>query len=63
MVQKVITSGNSEINKNMCGGVPGGSMTLVGGESGPGKPFLTQQLVGGSLHYGFPVIFLTTEDT
>ncbi len=38
-------------------------MTLVESEPNSGKSVLTQQLVKGSLHNGFPVIVFTTVNT
>ena len=60
---RVITTGNGEIDKNMGGGIPRASMTLVEGESDSGKSVLTQQLIWGSLYTGFPVVVFTTENT
>lgn len=59
----VITTGNGEIDKNLGGGIPRASMTLVEGESDSGKSVLSQQLVWGSLYNCFPVIVFTTENT
>lgn len=42
---KVITTSNTEIDKNLGGGIPRASMHLVEGESDSGKSVLTQQLV------------------
>ena len=60
---RVISTGNSEIDRNLGGGIPRASMTLVEGESDSGKSVLTQQLIWGSLHNGFPVVVFTTENT
>ena len=62
-IPKVISTGNGEIDKNLGGGIPRASMTLVEGESDSGKSVLTQQLVWGSLHKGFTVVVFTTENT
>ena len=60
---KVISTGNTEIDKKLGGGIPIGSMTLIEGESDSGKSVLTQQMVWGSLYDGFRVIVYTTENT
>ena len=62
-VPNVISTGNSEIDKNLGGGIPRSSMTLIEGESDSGKSVLTQQFVWGSLYNGFPVIVFTSENT
>ncbi len=59
----VISTGNSEIDKKLGGGIPLGSMTLVEGESDSGKSVLSQQMIWGSLHDGFHVVLYTTENT
>ena len=58
-----ISTGNSEIDKKMGGGIPLGSMTLVEGESDSGKSVLSQQMIWGSLYDGFAVVLYTTENT
>ena len=60
---KVISTGNSEIDKKLGGGVPLGSMTLVEGESDSGKSVLSQQMIWGSLYDGLEVVLYTTENT
>ncbi|MBI2910848.1 MAG: flagellar accessory protein FlaH [Chloroflexi bacterium] len=59
----VISTGNSEIDKKMGGGIPQGSLTLVEGHSDAGKSVLVQQLTWGSLNQGYSVAVLTTENT
>lgn len=59
----VISTGNTEIDKKLGGGIPLGSMTLIEGESDSGKSVLTQQLIWGSLYDGFRVVLYTTENT
>ncbi len=61
--RRVISTGNSEIDKKMGGGIPAGSLILIEGQSDSGKSVLTQQLIWGSLYDGFPVILYTTENT
>ena len=60
---KVVSTGNSEIDKKLGGGVPIGSMTLIEGESDSGKSVLSQQMIWGSLYDGFNVVLYTTENT
>ena len=59
----VISTGNSEIDKKLGGGIPQSSMTLIEGESDSGKSVLTQQMIWGSLYDGFQVVLYTTENT
>ena len=58
-----ISTGNSEIDKKMGGGIPIGSMTLIEGQPDSGKSVLTQQIIWGSLGSGHKVTLLTTENT
>ena len=60
---KVVSTGNSEIDKKLGGGVPIGPMTLIEGESDSGKSVLSQQMIWGSLYDGFNVVLYTTENT
>ena len=61
--RRVISTGNSEIDKKMGGGIPAGSLILIEGQSDSGKSVLTQQLIWGSLYDGFGVVLYTTENT
>ncbi|MCH8061409.1 MAG: flagellar accessory protein FlaH [Chloroflexi bacterium] len=61
--RRVISTGNSEIDKKMGGGIPAGSLILIEGQSDSGKSVLTQQLMWGSLYDGFNVVLYTTENT
>ncbi len=61
--RRVISTGNSEIDKKMGGGIPAGSLILIEGQSDAGKSVLTQQLIWGSLYDGFNVMLYTTENT
>ena len=58
-----ISTGNTEIDKKLGGGIPLGSLTLVEGESASGKSVLAQQMIWGSLYDGFDVVLYTTENT
>ena len=58
-----ISTGNTEIDKKLGGGIPLGSMVLIEGESDSGKSVLTQQMIWGSLYDGFSSVLYTTENT
>ena len=53
---RVVSTGNSEIDKKLGGGIPLGSMTLIEGESDSGKSVLNQQMIWGSLYSAFSVV-------
>lgn len=59
----VISSGSSELDSRMGGGVPRGSLALIEGGSGAGKSVLSQQIVWGSLMDGYTVSIFTSENT
>ena len=58
-----ISTGNSEIDKKMGGGIPIGSMSLIEGQPDSGKSVLTQQILWGSLACGHKATLFTTENT
>lgn len=58
-----ISTANSEIDKKMGGGIPGGSLTLIEGSSDSGKSVLSQQMIYGSAINGFLTTVFTTENT
>ncbi|MBI4287309.1 MAG: flagellar accessory protein FlaH [Chloroflexi bacterium] len=58
-----ISTGNSEIDKKLGGGIPVGSLTLVEGQPDSGKSVLTQQILWGSLGSGHRATLYTTENT
>lgn len=60
---EVISTGHSEIDKKLGGGVPVGSLVLIEGESDAGKSVLCQQMIWGSLNNGVKVILFTTENS
>ena len=60
---RVISTGNSEIDKKMGGGVPVGSLTLLEGQSDAGKSVLAQQMIWGSLNDKRNAVLYTTENT
>lgn len=61
--KRVVSTGNTEIDRQMGGGIPVGSLTLVEGHSGAGKSVLTQQMLWGSLSDGHDAVVFTTENT
>ena len=60
---KVISTGSSEIDKKLGGGIPAGSLTLLEGQSDSGKSVVAQQMIWGSLPDGASVVLYTTENT
>jgi flagellar protein FlaH len=61
--RQVISSGNTELDSKMGGGIPIGSLTLIEGTSGAGKSVLSQQIICGSLRKGFTVSLFTSENS
>jgi len=61
--QHIISTGVTEIDKRLGGGIPCGSLTLIEGQSDAGKSVLSQQLAWGSLRSHQNVIFFSTENT
>ena len=61
--KRSISTGNTEFDRKMGGGIPLGSLTLVEGQSDAGKSVLVQQLTWGALRDGLRVLFYTTENT
>jgi len=59
----IISTGQSEIDKKLGGGIPVGSLVLIEGESDAGKSVLCQQIISGSLDSGFKVLLFTAENT
>ncbi len=59
----VVSTGSTEIDNKMGGGIPLGSLTLIEGGSHSGKSVLTQQLTWGSLRNGFRLSLFTSENT
>jgi len=60
-----VSTGNSEMDKKLGGGIPVGSLTLIEGQSDAGKSVLSQQFTYGALHsaLGSKVVYYTTENT
>jgi flagellar protein FlaH len=59
----LITTGTSEIDKKIGGGIPEGSLTLIDGQSDAGKSVLAQQFIWGAVQAGLKVAMYTTENT
>jgi len=60
---KTISTGNSELDGKMGGGIPLGSLTLIEGDSGAGKSVLAQQMMHGSLEDGYTLTLFSSENT
>ncbi len=59
----VISTGNSELDVKMGGGIPMGSLTLIEGDSGAGKSVLSQQMMRGCLDNGHRLTLFSSENT
>ena len=60
---KVITTGSTEIDKKLGGGIPVGSLVLLEGQSDAGKSVLTQHFTHSTLSDKISVACYTTENT
>lgn len=60
---KVITTGSTEIDKKLGGGIPVGSLVLLEGQSDAGKSVLTQHFTHSTLTDKISVACYTTENT
>ncbi|MCH7737500.1 MAG: AAA family ATPase [Chloroflexi bacterium] len=60
---KVITTGSTEIDKKLGGGIPVGSLVLLEGQSDAGKSVLTQHFAHSTLINKISVACYTTENT
>jgi flagellar protein FlaH len=60
---QLVTTGNSEIDKKIGGGLPISSLTLIEGQSDAGKSVLVQQFTWGTLNSGLRIDMYTTENT
>ncbi len=61
--RSIVSSGNSEIDRRLGGGISEDSLVLVEGENDTGKSVVCQQLTYGSLFSGHRVAYFTTENT
>ena len=61
--KRIISTGQTEINKKLGGGIPVNSLVLIEGQSDAGKSVLCQQMTWGSLNCNFKVVMFSTENT
>ncbi|HID28169.1 MAG TPA: flagellar accessory protein FlaH [Methanosarcinales archaeon] len=61
--EKIVSSGNTEIDRKLGGGIPVGSLTMIEGDNDTGKSVLIQQIMWGALNQGHKVVCYTTENT
>jgi flagellar protein FlaH len=59
----LITTGNSEVDKKIGGGLPPNSLTLIEGQPDAGKSVLVQQFMWGCLNTNKNITLYTTENT
>ncbi len=60
---KIISMGNTEIDRKLGGGIPVGSLVLIEGQSDAGKSVASQQLTYGGLTSQISTAYYTTENT
>lgn len=60
---RVISTGNSELDVKLAGGIPVPSLIVIEGEHGAGKTVLVQQLIYGALASNLRVTVIATETT
>ncbi len=60
---KVISTGNTEIDKKLGGGIPVGSLVLMEGQSDAGKSVVSQHFTYGGLKARMGIAYYTTENT
>jgi flagellar protein FlaH len=61
--RRVVSTGSTEIDKRLGGGIPPGSLVLIEGSSNAGKSIITQQFLYGALSGLFRCVLYTTENT
>jgi len=59
----LMSTGNSELDSKMGGGIPLRSLTLIEGDSGAGKSVLSQQMMRGCLDEGYKLSLFTSENS
>ena len=59
----IISTGSTEIDKKMGGGIPTGSLVLLEGQSDAGKSVLSQHFSHGALTSRMSSVYYTTENT
>ena len=60
---QIISTGSSEIDKKLGGGIPVGSLVLLEGQSDAGKSVVCQHFTHGSLGSRMSIAYYTTENT
>ncbi len=60
---RVISTGNTEIDKKLGGGIPVGSLVLMEGQSDAGKSVVSQHFTYGGLKARMGIAYYTTENT
>ncbi len=60
---RIISMGNTEIDRKLGGGIPAGSLVLIEGQSDAGKSVASQQLTYGGLTSQISTAYYTTENT
>ena len=60
---RIITTGSTEIDKKLGGGIPVGSLVLLEGQSDAGKSVVSQHFCHGSLNSKMSTAYYTTENT
>jgi len=60
---EIISTGHTEIDKKLGGGIPVGSLTLIAGQSDAGKSVFAQQMIWGSITSKHKVLMFTTENS
>ncbi|MCA9901944.1 MAG: hypothetical protein KC433_27385 [Anaerolineales bacterium] len=61
--KNVVSTGSTELDDKIGGGIPIGSLSLIEGGSHSGKSVFSQQLLWGSLRNGFTISLFTSENT
>ena len=59
----IVTTGSTEIDKKLGGGIPIGSLVLLEGQSDSGKSVLSQHFSHGAVTSGMSVAYYTSENT
>ena len=62
-INRIISTGSSEIDKKLGGGIPVGSLVLLEGQSDAGKSVLSQHFTHGALNARMSVAYYSTENT
>lgn len=61
--KNVVSTGSTELDDKIGGGIPIGSLSLIEGGSHSGKSVFSQQLLWGSLRNSFTISLFTSENT